>query len=308
MVLDIMSLLSSKLVNEFFRTCFVDNHIATQYLESIPIRNINFTTSTKTRARLVEEGKRSYEQFIVGKSRLENVLNFVDVQLQQQPESSDVVHDLLTYFAKQITELTQMKYSLNLDILDYLGSHSDGQILADLYLPLSGLAESLLTETAADLDSLRVGSVSLERQDGRLVLFVSARYKPGDPEEYETDRWGYTETDLMPAMEFHGLSEEQMTLIEEFVPVAVDKGSGFAGFRGTATKTMSLIDRLEQLTLPSLDDVRDGLERFIRVKRRARELDEKIRRTDEFIDQIVYRLYGLTEEEIRIVEESVKRD
>ena len=32
-----------------------------------------------------------------------------------------------------------------------------------------------------------------------------------------------------------------------------------------------------------------------------------IRETDELIDQIVYRLYGLTEEEISVVEASVKR-
>jgi len=38
-----------------------------------------------------------------------------------------------------------------------------------------------------------------------------------------------------------------------------------------------------------------------------RPLYERIQKTDELIDQIVYRLYGLTEEEISVVEESVKR-
>ncbi|MFC5136325.1 MULTISPECIES: hypothetical protein [Haloferacaceae] len=35
------------------------------------------------------------------------------------------------------------------------------------------------------------------------------------------------------------------------------------------------------------------------------ELDEKIAKTDDLIDEIVYELYGLTEEEIEIVEEAV---
>ncbi|RKY64607.1 MAG: hypothetical protein DRQ02_11250, partial [Candidatus Latescibacterota bacterium] len=35
-------------------------------------------------------------------------------------------------------------------------------------------------------------------------------------------------------------------------------------------------------------------------------LKEKIRKTDWLIDQIVYKLYGLTEEEIKIVKESKK--
>ena len=36
-------------------------------------------------------------------------------------------------------------------------------------------------------------------------------------------------------------------------------------------------------------------------------LREQIRQTDDLIDAIVYRLYGLTEEEIRIVENADKR-
>ena len=38
--------------------------------------------------------------------------------------------------------------------------------------------------------------------------------------------------------------------------------------------------------------------------RKLRPLIERIEKTDELIDQVVYRLYGLTEEEIRVVEES----
>ena len=38
---------------------------------------------------------------------------------------------------------------------------------------------------------------------------------------------------------------------------------------------------------------------------RAEELEAKIQRTDNLIDDIVYELYGLTDEEIEIVEEAV---
>jgi type II restriction/modification system DNA methylase subunit YeeA len=65
---------------------------------------------------------------------------------------------------------------------------------------------------------------------------------------------------------------------------------------------------LEALTLPRLNDVEDGLERYRQSKERAEELDEKIRKTDELIDKIVYQLYGLTDEEIEIVEEAVNDD
>jgi len=48
-----------------------------------------------------------------------------------------------------------------------------------------------------------------------------------------------------------------------------------------------------------------GLESYVETKERADELDAKIQRTDDLIDEIVYELYGLTDEEIEIVEESV---
>nr|WP_049901261.1 hypothetical protein [Halococcus agarilyticus] len=101
------------------------------------------------------------------------------------------------------------------------------------------------------------------------------------------------------------LTADQADLICAFVPRAVDEAGGFAGFRETATKTNSLVDRLRGLTLPEPGDVAEGVASYRRTKERAAELDEQIERTDELIDEIVYELYGLTDEEIEIVEEAV---
>ena len=51
--------------------------------------------------------------------------------------------------------------------------------------------------------------------------------------------------------------------------------------------------------------MRDGLETYREQVDRAAELDEQIERTDGLIDEIVYGLYGLTDEEIAIVEAAV---
>ena len=51
------------------------------------------------------------------------------------------------------------------------------------------------------------------------------------------------------------LSETEADLTEVSVPVAVEEAGGFAGFRESATKTNSLIDRLETLALPVLSRV-----------------------------------------------------
>ena len=51
--------------------------------------------------------------------------------------------------------------------------------------------------------------------------------------------------------------------------------------------------------------MRDGLDTSREQVERAAELDEQIERTDELIDEIVYDLYDLTDEEIAIVEATV---
>ena len=45
-----------------------------------------------------------------------------------------------------------------------------------------------------------------------------------------------------------------------------------------------------------------GLARYIEAVERAKELDEKIQRTDDLIDEAVYDLFDLTEDEREVVE------
>jgi type II restriction/modification system DNA methylase subunit YeeA len=56
--------------------------------------------------------------------------------------------------------------------------------------------------------------------------------------------------------------------------------------------------------LPEVNDVVDDLENYLRTVERAEELDEKIEKIDDLIGEIVYELYGLTDEEIEIKEEA----
>ena len=202
---------------------------------------------------------------------------------------------------------------LNLSLLDHLGAYDDGPTLAEIGLtqPPRGSADSILQQTATEKPNLRVGDVDVVRESASTVeIRLRARYKPEasddlDESDFETDRWGYTETALEPALRITDLSATEADLIEAFVPVAVDEAGGFAGFRETATKTNSLVDRLRKLTLPRVADVEDGLQSYVQTKERAEELEAKIEKTDRLIDEIVYELYGLTEEEIEIVEEAV---
>lgn len=198
-----------------------------------------------------------------------------------------------------------------MNLLDYLGNYANGKSLADIGLtqPPAGAADSILQETSESYPNLRVGTVEVVRDSSTTVVIqLTARYKPDDEDKHETDQWGYTETELLPALQITDLSETEADLISAFVPVAVDEAGGFAEFRESVTKTNSLIDRLQKLTLPRIADVETGLEQYNETKQRAEELENKIQRTDDLIDEIVYELYGLSDEEIEIVEEAVEGD
>ena len=230
------------------------------------------------------------------------------------------------------TEYTNRLSALNLSLQDHLGAYDDGSTLAEIGLtqPPRGSADSILQQTASEKPNLRVGEASVVRESTNTVeIRLTARYKPGearpeggsrtgtgtargggeddalDESDFETDQWGYTETDPQAALRITDLTETEADLIEAFVPVAVDEAGGFAGFRETATKTNSLVDRLRKLTLPRVADVEAGLAGYLETNARAEELEAKIESTNALIDEIVYELYGLTDEEIEIVEEAV---
>jgi type II restriction/modification system DNA methylase subunit YeeA len=218
------------------------------------------------------------------------------------------VYNLLCYLVNERIEAQNQYESLNLDLSDHLGNYSEGDALHQIqgYQPPSDVSNTLVSETSGSRDSLRVGRVSVDRDRSKLTIKASARYKPEDEDAYETDQWGYTETELMPALEFVGLDEKYEKLISEFVPHIVNEcDDGVAKFREKATKTNSLVDRLESLTLPDLSDIEDSFDRYLGIKTKADGLQIKAENTDDIINQIVYRLYGMTDDEIEIVEDSV---
>ncbi|NGM71046.1 N-6 DNA methylase [Natronolimnobius sp. AArcel1] len=217
-----------------------------------------------------------------------------------EPKLSNAVENIIDLIAERRT--------LNLSLLDHFGSYSNGENLSNIGLtqPPEGVADSILNDTTNEQENLRIGTVEVVRETTTsLEIQLTARYKPDDELEYDTDQWGYTETELLPAVHISNLTKTEADLIEAFVPVAVDEAGGFANFRETATKTNSLIDRLRKLTLPAVDDICSGLKSYLETKERAEELNKEIENTDQLIDEIVYELYELSDKDIEIIEEAI---
>jgi len=300
-----LAVVNSSLLEWFYSVNLSDDlSVVPGHINELPIASLS-KISNPDDQRAPDHGQEDARKTIEGKKSMDA---FFSDHLEAISQRGKVAHDLLAHLGQEQMKQNDDQLSLNLSLPDHLGAYDDSQTLSDIGFtqPPENAADSILQQTTEEKPNLRVGDAEIVRESPTTVeIRLSARYKPEDEDAYETDQWGYTETDPLPALRITDLTETEADLIEAFVPVAVDEAGGFADFRETATKTNSLVDRLRGLTLPRVDDVAEGLASYIETKERADELDEKIQRTDDLIDEIVYELYGLTDEEIEIVEESV---
>jgi len=70
------------------------------------------------------------------------------------------------------------------------------------------------------------------------------------------------------------------------------------------TNRLRLKEDLQEAPLLTKKDEFEWLDLFEENKQKAQDLQTKINQTDKEIDAMVYELYGLTEDEIKIVENS----
>lgn len=264
----------------------------TEYLEQLPIKRIDVDTESGLPEDIIEN-------YLDGSITVSEIIESL--------ETDKHAHDLLTDLASRRSEYTANHSSIDISLLNYLGNYADGSKLPDfgLFQPSDS---NILDSTTDEYEKLRIGKVKTESENDQVTIYASARYKPENVDNYETDRWGYTETNYNKAFTLTNLNDIEVTLVEEFVPIAASEGDGFANYRGNATKTKSPIDRLKELELPELDDISDDLRRYLEVKESADGLETSIQKIDQLINETVYDLYGLSDREIKVLESMEESD
>jgi len=107
---------------------------------------------------------------------------------------------------------------------------------------------------------------------------------------------------LADLKDFHGVEARRLnpkTRLEEFWKL--EAADVFAHLRKNAKLLAEQGVRLKPADEESIRD------RFMKATGKLVPLESQIEQTDRLIDRIVHRLYGLTPDEIKLVEESVKR-
>jgi len=312
----LLGLLNSQLADFFLRSITIAYrggfmNMKAQYVETFPVLDPCDNTPEETRAHHVRKWRRLYQEAVeehvnehgeLPERSASELLASAGEHLSASPRRADVIRDVLAGLAREMTDLHDRKRQLNLDPVSYVGERTDGPKLADAGTFDPAADSGLLNQTTENYDKLKIESVQVERSDDTVEVFATARYKPENPDDFDTDSNGYTESGPFPAFRLTGLDDDTAALIEAFVPVATNRRDGLGGYKEEATKNISPRTRLENIRVPDTSRVVDNLRRFTENRAEARELRRRIEFTDYIIDRIVYRLYDLTEEEIRIVE------
>lgn len=223
--------LNSKLLDAIYRVLFGALTIRggfirfREYIQYLPIRRISFTTPSERRKALAEKGRKLYERCLSEKS-YQCVLEFVAHHLGQQPEESDVVHDLLAFLAEEMVRLNKDKQAESKRFLGWLQKK---------------------VRLAEGIDSL-TGKTTIKNYLGD--------YQKNEPE----------------------------TPFAEILKVLQKNKNKL----GASLSQPALAAELQK-------EYEASLAKLLPLK-------ERLALTDKLIDQVVYKLYELTEDEVAIVE------
>ena len=199
-----------------------------------------------------------------------------------------VIHDLLAHLAREMTQLKEERHTYHLDVTDYVAAPESGQEggvglrAIGRYQPVPGATDSLLAATTEQRDGLRIGRLTATHRGDAVIVRATARFKPpesgagtgsvnGDtwpdvvPDDAEPDQWGYVETEPLPVCTLHDCTEIETGLVVHWLQALNDADAGFSGYRDTATKTISLLDRIYDIRFPdpSSSSTQNALKSFL---------------------------------------------
>jgi len=287
----IMAILSADLTNHYFWTCFIDNNLATQYFNSIPVPTVDFETEGASQ---IDE---SHFEELVNSFIEENdtgVVDFIESNISSDFEDRLVAHDILVHLSQRHTDVVSSKNRLNTNLMDYISPLDLGGKVGDqgLIQPAHNVQQTELAASSEKYDGLRIADVRTERDSDRVSVWIKPKYKPENTEGVDTTRHGYAEGDFTKAFEVIDLDEETAVLLAEFIPEAANNLGSEVNFYKKATKTITLIDRVKNIQLPDTSNVGSEFKTYVELKNREREYEQTAEKLDKLTDRAVEELYG----------------
>jgi type I restriction-modification system DNA methylase subunit len=266
----IAALLKARATNWFVRQTFTEyKQVFPQFnqttVENIPVRLIFFVTPMAGRAQLVEEGKRLYYEAL---------------------ERATVTNSACVLFSDLLTFVEERLKKIHKPDSELVRKHNKDPLNKDWQIPEGALWEQ--SDVVHDL----------------LAFLAEEMIRLNQEKQQEMKAFlSWLETELLVRPDKEGdAGIEALTGKTKLKNYLGDyqKGEGELAFEELweiLKKNKNRIGR--PLTHEFMAELREAYERSLA---KLRPIKERLCLTDALIDQIVYRLYGLTEEEIQIVE------
>jgi len=264
------SVINSRLAGFWFKRIFVFEdrlfpYVRVSQLSWLPIRRIAFTTPLAERARLVEEAKRLYRE------ALESA--------KQTSAAQALFSDLLVFVEERLKRIhppaTELVRKHNADPLN-----KDWQIPEGALWEQSDVVHDLLAFLAEEMIRL---NEEKQQEMKNFLSWLEAELQVWPDSKGNTGIEALTgKTQLKNYLGDYQKAEPELPF-DEFWKI-LQKNKGRIG---------------RNLTHEFMAELREAYKRSLS---KLLPIKERLRLTDALIDQIVYRLYGLTPEEIKIVE------
>jgi hypothetical protein len=222
---------------------------------------------------------------------------------------ADVVHDLLAHLAQEMTDLKGEHQELEgaFDPFKYLPRRTASTPFSKAFTGEIKYAELLDAPVGVTSAQHSVEALRLVRDDGDWVLEARLKKRnPDDWQEWQKDD-GSIIREWVPVLRFSKLDEKKARFYRFALAHLASFSNEDNDFSGTIIPggyTSTVKERVWDTPVPVYDSSVD-LSDLVELEQELQETERQIQFTDALIDQVVYRLYGLTEDEIRIVEQAV---
>jgi hypothetical protein len=230
-------------------------------------------------------------------------LNFFPISKDLKSNENDLSREL-SDLGIEVSKLIKEKDRLltALDPFKFLNKGVAFKKFSDVFADAIKYGEQLTDEVDIGTVHHDIEALRLRPEGDRWLL--SAQLKHRDPET-GWDNWvkedEHTICRTTPDIYRFELSDKQARYWQQSFEV-LDDFENSGNFPGG--KTRSTFEKLMKSEVPVFDESAN-IAPLIELREELAEVKEKIEKTDWLIDQVVYQLYGLSEEEIAIVEQGV---
>jgi len=193
-------------------------------------------------------------------------------------------------------------HAISQNIEDYIDFKEAGIIRLDEFL--KGALDDFEVVSSLKAKHDNFDALRLRIEEGKAFVEYGIRRKIEDYEEIEEDE--QIEVKGKYVVEWHPAGEGKIKnrLAIEFLAMMLEKEKRFS-----KAKTKTMWQKIAEVKVPEFtSEFKEGFLKYKSLMEKAKKLDEEIIRIDRAIDRLVYNLYGLTEDEIKIVEKSVWED